>query len=1534
MSGRNSFRPVRGLLRASGLMATPAGRQASLDRITRGSGLVAVFIGATALVGWATRVEALKSFVPGMQTMKANTAFCMILLGAAVGWSRVRTARRVVEGLALAAIAIAVASLGEYLSGRDLGINELVFLDPISLQRNLPPGRMSFATALGFTLIGSAILLVERRRPVVAQSLAFASVLIALFTSTAYLFGEKTVTMISPYTSLAVNTTLGMFALGVGVLGRCVEAGPMAVFVADDAGGRSLRWLLPISVGSTVFLGLLTTLGVRAGLHNIATALVIFAVEATVVLSVTIWRNSQTLSRSDADRRRELERFRLTLTSIGDAVIATDARGRVTFLNEVAVGLTGYSAEDAIGRPLAEVFRIVNEATKLPVEDPVAKVLATGHVVGLANHTALIARDGTERPIEDSAAPIKDEDGTTSGVVLVFHDVSEKKRSERMFKEHKRVLELIARGVPLHETLDALCLLIEKLSPDPLFAAFLLAGEDGSGWTVAAAPSLPEAYHRAINGVSGARGNGSIGKAAQVHEPVYVEDIATDPLWNDLADLASTHHLLDSWSCPIFSSRNEVIGVLAMHRHQSRPPSTEHLKLIDIALRTAAIAIERDRSKTELVDARTRLESALSAGSIATWTWDLVRDRVFPDAYLARLFSIPPENAAGSPVSEYLKAIHPDDLANVEQAINGAIAGTGEYDVEARIVQPDGTARSIVTRGQVERTPDGRPSVFSGVLVDITDRKQVEQEKDRLALLVEKSGEFIGIASLDGLVTYGNAATQRMMGIDDWEAVKHVPLADYFFPEDQSFFFDEFLPQVLEEGYARTEIRFRNPKMGDFLWLDFGVSSLRSKDGVAIGYAMISRDLSEQRKAVEELKAFSDQAESQARLFDSALSNTPDLSYTFDINGRFTYVNKALQRLWRKTPDEALGKTFFELDYTPELAAKLHAQVQEVIASKSRISDETPYTGAFGARNYEYIFTPVLSPDGSVEAVVGATRDITDRKQAEEASKLRAFQMQRLAEISARINAAHDVNSVIRVVSREALDLFGTHRAAISMVLNPDFPQPVNVVSTSDSGHDAVEVALPSLDRDALIEVLGRTNEPIRLTKAEIEADPTWRMLSRIGGDSIIRDGWLAAPLVSRNRKSMGLIQLSDKHDGPFTPEDEALLVQLSLLAAIAIENARLYEELRGNDQRKDEFLAMLAHELRNPLAAIGNAVKLLEAGFAEHAEWSMDVIGRQMHHLTRLIDDLLDVSRISRGKIELRRDLIDATPILESAAATVKALVEERKHTLEVAIDRGNLWVGADPTRLEQVVVNLLNNAAKYSENSGRIRLEARSESGQVVIQVSDQGMGIAPEKLPQMFELFAQGDRSLARSEGGLGIGLTVVKKLVEMHGGTISARSEGVGKGSDFTIRLPSASKPAATRTDAPTSPSTATEPRKARILVVDDNIDTARGMARLLKLIGHTIATAHSGPEAIEAARQHRPDFVLLDIGLPGMTGYEVAARLRQEESCQGAVIIAVSGYGQDEDRRRSKESGFDHHLIKPLDHDALLALLENSGNGHP
>jgi signal transduction histidine kinase len=378
-------------------------------------------------------------------------------------------------------------------------------------------------------------------------------------------------------------------------------------------------------------------------------------------------------------------------------------------------------------------------------------------------------------------------------------------------------------------------------------------------------------------------------------------------------------------------------------------------------------------------------------------------------------------------------------------------------------------------------------------------------------------------------------------------------------------------------------------------------------------------------------------------------------------------------------------------------------------------------------------------------------------------------------------------------------------------------------------------------------------------------------------------------------------------------------------LAARERELRERSEQLAAENRRKDEFLAMLAHELRNPLAAINNAVQLLgEADGEEEHRWAKDVVRRQVEHLGHMLSDLLDLSRLTRGRLTLKREPVEFGSVVGVALELVRPLMEERGHELALSVAPGPVLLDADRVRLEQVLVNLLTNAAKYTEPGGRIELTTRCVADDVEISVRDNGTGIAPDLLPHIFDPLAQGERSLARSEGGLGIGLTIVKRLVELHGGTVSATSGGPGHGSEFTVTFPAVRQAEPSREEAPAGAPESGRP--ARVLVVDDNIDLARSLARYLKRLGHDVQTAYEGNEAIERARSHRPEFLLLDIGLPGRDGYQVAEELRRDASCKRATFIAITGYGREEDRRRSREAGFDHHLVKPVDFNVLLMLL--------
>jgi PAS domain S-box-containing protein len=397
----------------------------------------------------------------------------------------------------------------------------------------------------------------------------------------------------------------------------------------------------------------------------------------------------------------------------------------------------------------------------------------------------------------------------------------------------------------------------------------------------------------------------------------------------------------------------------------------------------------------------------------------------------------------------------------------------------------------------------------------------------------------------------------------------------------------------------------------------------------------------------------------------------------------------------------------------------------------------------------------------------------------------------------------------------------------------------------------------------------------------------------------------------------------------PVRVQDE--IVGLGILVMDITELKRLEAELRQRaeqlaqaDRLKDEFLAMLAHELRNPLAPIRNALHIMKQPAADAAMMQQvrNMAERQVQHMARLLDDLLDVSRISRGKIELRREPVDVAAIINRTVEAIRPLIEQRRHELTVALPAGPLRVEADPTRLEQVLTNLLNNAAKYTDPGGHIWLSAGQEEGMAVLRVRDTGIGIAPEMLPRVFDLFVQVERRLDRSQGGVGIGLTLVKKLVELHGGSITAHSSGLGQGSEFVIRLPMLGMAALTEKERTGHGDSTSILPCHRVLVVDDNHDAADSLALLLKLAGQDVQAAYDGPSALTRAEEFLPHLVFLDLGMPGMDGYEVAQRLRQQPGGTKMLLVAVTGWGQEEDRRRSQEAGFDGHMVKPTDPDTL------------
>ena len=384
------------------------------------------------------------------------------------------------------------------------------------------------------------------------------------------------------------------------------------------------------------------------------------------------------------------------------------------------------------------------------------------------------------------------------------------------------------------------------------------------------------------------------------------------------------------------------------------------------------------------------------------------------------------------------------------------------------------------------------------------------------------------------------------------------------------------------------------------------------------------------------------------------------------------------------------------------------------------------------------------------------------------------------------------------------------------------------------------------------------------------------------------------------------------------------------------LEQAR--DAIAASAQRKDEFLAMLAHELRNPLAPIRNALHLLsERAVPEEERVALRaMMTRQVDHMVRLVDDLVEVSRLSRGTIELRREAVEVADVLRNAIDLSRPLIDQGRHDVKLELPDTPLSVDADPVRLAQVFGNLLNNAAKYARSGGEIRIRAGRERDDVVVSVRDRGIGIEPDVLPHVFELFTQGRREAHRAQDGLGIGLTLVRSLVEMHGGSVSASSAGRGQGSEFVVRLPlsatstAAARPSAVEAGTRSTAAAGEPPRALRVLVVDDNVDAARSLGMVLKMLGIEHEVCFDGPAALEAVRRLRPDAVLLDIGMPGMDGYEVARRILDDPDNRGIALVAVTGWSQVQDKERTGQAGFTHHFSKPVDIGALQALLDTLG----
>jgi PAS domain S-box-containing protein len=646
------------------------------------------------------------------------------------------------------------------------------------------------------------------------------------------------------------------------------------------------------------------------------------------------------------------------------------------------------------------------------------------------------------------------------------------------------------------------------------------------------------------------------------------------------------------------------------------------------------------------------------------------------------------------------------------------------------------------------------------------------------------------------------------------------------------------------------------------------------------------------------------QSEAAAARLAAIVESSDDAILSQSLDGTILSWNPGAERLYGYTAEEILGQPMARLippDQSDELAdilVRLAKGVRiEPFETVRRRKDG-------GSVEVSMSISPIRDGDGHVVGAAAIARAISERKEAEE--RLRIQEEQLLYQL-------HLTNTI---ANRAAEALFLMDVDGRVTFMNPAAERVFGWREEDLRGQTLHEAVRPD----------HRNGRPCPMPGCPQGGASVAQMTLHNHEDVFHRrDGspvavYCSSAPVRSNRRFTGTV---------------LVVTDITELKELEKELRRRAAELAEADQRKDEFLAMLAHELRNPLAPIRNAVQVLRlvgAGDGQ-ADWARDVIDRQVQHLTRLVDDLLDVSRITRGKIQLQKAPIALAAVVGRAVETIRPLMDGRRHALTTALPTEPLWVHGDMTRLAQILGNLLTNAAKYTPDGGLICLAAERAGAEAIVRVKDNGAGIGLDLLPRVFDLFAQGDQSLDRSEGGLGIGLALVRSLVQLHGGRVEAHSDGPGRGSEFIVFLPALAGPPAAEPAIVRSTEDDVEFGRSgrRVLVVDDNRDSAASIALLLQLWGHEVREAHDGPDALTLARQFQPEIVLLDIGLPGENGLEVAGRLRREPGLEQTVLVAMTGYGQEEDRRRSQAAGFQHHLVKPLEPEGLERLLARLPN---
>ena len=771
---------------------------------------------------------------------------------------------------------------------------------------------------------------------------------------------------------------------------------------------------------------------------------------------------------------------------------------------------------------------------------------------------------------------------------------------------------------------------------------------------------------------------------------------------------------------------------------------------------------------------------------------------------------------------------------------------------------------------------------------------ELQQQRQWFEVTLASIGDAVITTDVDARITYLNPIAESMTGWSTADA-RGEPLERIFriVNEFTRQTVDNPIGKVLQTGRIvglanHTALIDRN---GRVIPIEDSAAPIRDTQGKIVGAVMVFHDVSARRRAEDALRA------SQARLratFDQAAMGI----VVSDLNGQFVESNRRFCELLGYSTEELHQLTFAQIidpDDLPATQPQIHALLTGQI---SHCAFETRYVRKDGTRIWgRTTLTPLSETSAEVPRFVGTIEDITDRKAAEQAlndARAQAYEIR--TNLAAIVESSDDaiiskrLDGTISTWNYGAERMFGYTAAEI-------IGKPITVLFPPEYVADE-EAILARLRRGERVEHF----ETVRIRKDA----------------SLLNVSLTVSPIKDADGAVIGASKIARDITQRRLAEE--------VLRQEVVVRERAETSLREADRRKDEFLATLAHELRNPLAPIRQAALIFKSPAATEAQkrWSSDVINRQVQHMSLLLEDLLDISRITRGTLGLRTQTVILDEIVQAAIEPARPIIDSRRHAFSIELPAEPVHFIADPLRLAQVLSNLLTNAAKYTDPQGTLRLCAACTEQTLTISVIDNGIGLAPEATTSVFAMFSQVASSHDRAEGGLGIGLALAKGLVELHGGTIEARSGGIGHGSEFVVRLPL--RKAAVSPQNPVTDPGAAQPARRKVLIADDNCDAGESLATLLRLDGHEVAVVHDGPEALALWPQFLPEVALLDIGMPGMSGYEVARRVRQADYGRTVMLIAATGWGQAQDRVAALAAGFDHHFTKPIEPDRLRELL--------